>query len=334
MIIVPKEKPVIENLNSYYVDMWRMFEHFQKEISAGAVHCKSRLAEGVVFFDRDEVLSGSYEDKSTKLEGQSAVDRLTKDARSDSFAINVYEIDPEMIYFWANIPFAEVMYKDLSTEFTDLEALIAKMGDQQLTGYIDVAGASDKESGILFMHNGEIIGGSYAWGEGELNRSEESQKLLIRKTQDSGGVFNVSKIRFRSRPEAPLEKVSQAAPEPEVATDVITMLEELLVTLEKLVSSNKKIKKDFNSLLKKKFVEKADEVDEYVFLDPFAAEFEYFDNRISFVGNAADKDLVNGVVICARELSEELGLLSQLREAVAPWSEKYAADLKRLGASI
>jgi hypothetical protein len=358
MIIVPKEKPVIENLNSYYVDMARMFTHFQKEISAGAVHCKSRLAEGVVFFDKDEVLSGSFEDRTGKLDGMPAVEKLKQAATQESFVINIYEIDLEMIHFWANIPLAEIMYKDLSTEFTDFDALIAKMSEQKLTGYIDACGISEKDSGILFMRGGVIIGGSYAWGEGELSRSEESQKLLMQKIKESGGVFNVSRIHFakpakEKTPEpqpgrqaaVPVEPrpAPAAAPAPsrpaasgakENRGEILMVLQELLNTMEVLVESNKKIKRDFGSLLKKKFMEKADEGDEFMFLDPFAAEFEYFDKRISFVGCAGDKELVNGVVTSLRELADELGIRTQLREKASGWLSRNSALLKRLGVDL
>jgi hypothetical protein len=43
-----------------------------------------------------------------------------------------------------------------------------------------------------------------------------------------------------------------------------------------MIRSNKNIKEDFETLLKKKFVDKAAT---YAFLDPFAGEFSYKNNK-------------------------------------------------------
>ena len=52
MLVIPKEKPVVENLNSFYLDIRKLFEHYQGELGSGAVHFKSPSAEAVVFFDK------------------------------------------------------------------------------------------------------------------------------------------------------------------------------------------------------------------------------------------------------------------------------------------
>jgi len=156
MVIVPKEKAVIENLNSYYLDIKKLFEHCQGDLGSGAIHFKSPSSECAVFFDKDELLTGTFKDKRGEIVGKQAIDSLSKALVNENFAVNIYEIDPEKVYFWANIPNAERIYKDLSTEFTDLEGLIKKMSSEKLTGYIDVSINNGKEGGLIFFSNGEI----------------------------------------------------------------------------------------------------------------------------------------------------------------------------------
>ena len=68
------------------------------------------------------------------------------------------------------------------------------------------------------------------------------------------------------------------------------------------------MKADFSKILKKKFVENAEQ---YAFLDPFAAEFEYADQRIKFSGIATDQELIDGVTHSLTQLAQELGLVPQ-----------------------
>jgi hypothetical protein len=322
VIIVPKEKPAVENLNSYYLDLRKLIEHYQGEIGSACVHFQAPSAEGVIFFDKDDLLNGFFRDSEGESEGKAVIDRLVEAAGGHNFAISIYEIDPDKIYFWANIPAAEKIYKDLSAEFTDLEGLIKKMGSEKLTGFIDVSIGEGKEGGLIFFDNGEIIGGSFSWEKGELNHSKESKELLIQKTKELGGIFNVSRISLKKEGvEREPEDIEQDG-----TSNVLTMLEALLNVFERVITSNREIETNFNTLLKKKFMEKADE---FIFLDPFAAEFQYADQKITFTGDAGDEELVKGLTECVKEIAEGFGILSRFNDELGPWSEKYEKDLEK-----
>ena len=214
MIIIPKEKPVLENLNSYYLDIEKLLEHYQGELGSGGVHFRALSAEGVVFFDKDDLLNGFFRDAQGDFEGEAAIDHLIKAAGNNNFRISIYEIDADKVYFWANIPAAKVIYKNLSTEFTDLAGLVKKMSSERLTGHIDVSIGDGKEGGLIFLDHGKVIGGSYSWGKGGLNRSQKSVEALIRKTKEAGGVFHVSRIpspgkKMEREPEEADQKASR-----------------------------------------------------------------------------------------------------------------------------
>ena len=266
MIMIPRERPVLENLNSHYVDLPRLAEHCQGEFGSGCIHLKSLKTEGVIFFDDDAILNSVFQSNDEQFEGQNALDRLIEATNRQNFTIHVYEIEQRKIYFWANIPAAREIYKDLRTEFVDLEGLIREMNSERLTGYIDVSISDGKQTGLIFFDSGQIVGGSYSWEKGEPNNWRDSQELLIRKVKQSGGIFRVSKISFPKREDGSKsdEDVIRSS------RSTITMLEELMGIFERVVRSNKKIRQDFGTLLKRKFVQKAEE---YPFLDPFTAEF-------------------------------------------------------------
>jgi hypothetical protein len=320
MVVIPKRQPVLENLNIYYLDVRKLLEHFQGEIGSGGIYFKSHAAEGVIFFDQDQLVSGFFQDKEISISGNDAVERLLAAGDEYNFSVNIYQIGPEEVYFWASIPTAEKIYKNLSTEFTDLEGLIKKMSAEKMTGYIDVTIGGGEENGLIFLINGKNMGGSYSWGNGTPSPSKKNQNLLIQKTKERGGIFNVCRIPFKNtqtdrQPAALKQNKPQAA---------IVMMEALLSIFEKVVHNKRKKKADFQKLLKQKFVENADR---FSFLDPFAGEFEYAEQKITLSGRVSDRALVDGVVAVVNEMARELGLQSALIENLDSWSEEYADEL-------
>ena len=69
MLIVPKEKPLLENLNSYYLDISRLLEHYQGELVSGVFHFRSTSSEGAIFFENNVVLEGIYSNKNIDYAG-------------------------------------------------------------------------------------------------------------------------------------------------------------------------------------------------------------------------------------------------------------------------
>lgn len=326
MVIIPREKPVIQNLNSYYLHVGRLFEHYQGELGTGGVHFKSNLAEGMVFFDENNLLSGIFQDDTDEITGMEAIDRIKEASSRDNFVVAVYKVPPEKVYFWASLPNAEDVYKGLSSEFTDLEGLIKKMSSEKLTGYIDVALNRQGESGIIFFNMGEIIGSSCSWEKGKVVGLKENQDLLVVKSRESGGIFNVRKISLRKEQVSSAPAASEQEKEPPF--NALDMIQGLLVILENSIRSNKKIKADFDTILKRKFVEKAYDYD---FLDPFAAEFQYVKGKVIFTGNADHRRLVQGVIDSTMELADEHGIKDKLLDELTNWRKKYSKEIMRFG---
>ena len=330
MIIIPREKPAVQDLNSYYLKIDKLIEHFQGDLGTGGVYFKSPISEGVIFFDEDNLLNGYYKDKKVEFKGGAALRKIIETASKNNYSVTVYYILPERVYYWANLSNAEQLYSDLSSEFTDLEGLITKMENEKVTGYIDVKLNQNSGGGLLFIYNGEVIGGASAQGVDELDRSVEYRDDLIKRSREFGGIFNVKKIQLSKittlskssvlKASKPVLKSSKSPPPESKARPqkdpqrVLRMLQDLLVLLEKVVRSNKRIKVDFETLLNKQFVDK---VDQYDFLDPFAAEFRYSNGKETFKGKASQKELVASITECVKDMTSGLGMTAVFRKYLA-----------------
>jgi len=326
MILMPRERPVIQDLNSYYLDLERLVEHFQGQIGCGGVHLRSSSAEAALFFDETGIINGIHQSGQTLLRGQQAIDNVFQATKQDNFTVTVYRIAPVNVYFWASLSHAEPIYKDLSSEFTDLEALIKKMRHERLTGFIEVTIDRENESGLLFFNNGSLIESSCSWANGDCTPQNDQQRLSDM-SREIGGVFNVSRVMLA---EANHDAVAVASPSPPPATDTVdglAMAQELLAALETAVAQASRRKTDFDTLLRRKFIEKADF---YGFLDPFAGEFTYAGGQIRYTGNSDPAELCQAVAVCVRELTQQLGLNEAIRPELAAWRNKYAQQLETL----
>lgn len=340
MIIIPKEKPVVENLNSYYLRLDKLLEHYRGVLESGGIYFYSPTAEAVVFFDDENVLNGVYQDSSRQVQGQEAIDLVFKTASQSNFSVSIYRIQPDRLYFWANLVNSEDLYTGLSSEFADLEGLIKKMENENLTGYIDVQLNDQSDHGLLFFYNGEMLGGGSFQGKTGVDRSREYREELIKRCREQGGMFNVRKTELASPMlTKPAEELAPAGPGPEPVENkkqgdperVLQMLQALLALLEKEIRRNKKIRTDFETLLNRKFMEK---VDKYDFLDPFAADFRYSGGQLNFTGDAPHSLLVEGVVECVREMLADLGIGKNFRKALGSWNEEYGDEIRAFGIEI
>ena len=328
MIVTPKENPLIGPLNSYYVQIDRLIEHCQGEVGCGCLYVKATSSEGILFFDKDEILNGVFEQRGgEEIFGTDAIEALINSAESTNFSLSVFLLRAEDIYFWSTMPEAKRIYQDLTTEFTDLEGLIKKMKSEGLTGFIDVQIGKDKGGGLVFFNSGQVTGGSYSWGSGDNQRGENDQKQLIQLTKDHGGSFHVSRISLdenAKNADAPLDlDAEEVAEGPSLR--IVNAMGEMIAIFERTVRSSKHLDNDFMTVLNRKFVEKADR---FPFLDPFAAELKYDNQRIVIEGEVSDEELTSGLCESIRELAEELGVSKALKSNVVNWNKKYREEVE------
>lgn len=321
MVVFPREAPVIENLNSYYLDVPRLLEHYQGQLGSGVIDFRSSAVKGAVFFDKDGALGGVYESREERLLGKQAIERLLSATRSGNFTIGVFRVKGDEIYYWASLLSAERVYADLSAEFTDLEALIRKMSLEKLSGYIEILLGESEEGGRIFFRNGMILGGASLRGNGSLDQSREIREAIVQKARKPGWVFHVSRIAAAKR-EAEVAAPANPGQTPLGSTEA------LLAELEGLIQRKKSRKENFGTLLRKKFL---DLTETYPFLDPFAGEFIYEDHKIRFTGEESEARVVEGLLASLTSVAEESGVRREFEVSLEDWLKKHEATMRSSG---
>jgi hypothetical protein len=277
----------------------------------------------VIYFDKDNLLHGIFQDQKQELEGDSAINRLMDGIDKDEFTVNVYKIDQLIISLWAKMTSAAQVHMNWVKDLTHFKEILSKFSSKKSTGFLEISTGDGKTSGFLFFDDGRFIGGSYSWGNGKLDNSKESQNLLIQKALESEGTLRVMKLPSEILKNEREPTASNSGP----SAIVINMLEELLILLNLTISKNHKTKFTFDVSLKRKFLEKADK---YHFLDPFAGQMSFSDKKLSFAGDSTDRDLAAAILECVTELANELGVYEQFMKNTMSWARKYPKEVSRL----
>ena len=327
--VIPEAPPLLAGLNSYYVNVARLLEHFNESTFSGVIHFRSFQAEAVLFLDSDRILSSQYREENQSIDGREAVQRLLESTGQNNYTIDIVPFDPDKVHFWTSLKEVEVIHSGLSSEFTDLQALIKKMGNEHLTGYIEVS-RERSALGYIFFLNGEVVQDSYTIVDRGGRKQGLGTESLIEESRRESSMLSVARVKSGSH--APWEDLAQVPEEERTFSPrVLDMVQDLLITTQGLISRKKRSKESFETLFRRKCMQK---VTSYDFLDPFAAEFVFENNLVSFHERIPEEELVRGVCECVRELVAETGLSSELDQQLGPWRERFANEIARLELAV
>lgn len=188
-MLIPREQPYLEGLNSYYLHLEKFIEHLQGDIGSGAIHCVSSSLEMLTFFNEEEVISNMRKEKGGIVTPVPSFEIVRSRFYSGSFTVKVFYLDQNAIYYWAQMPPFQRAKATLRSTEIPLPDLIFRLRMKQFSGFIEVQLLKKSEGGVLFFHEGDRIGGSYSWGKGGMSTADEDYNTLLSKVQSGEGVF-------------------------------------------------------------------------------------------------------------------------------------------------
>ena len=188
-MLIPREKPYLEGLNSYYLHLEKFIEHMQGDIGSGGLYCKSPSLQMLIFFSENEIISSLVQENG----GQAAVTPFSEivnvSLHQANFSVTVYQLADHAIFFWAQLPSFQRAKSVLKSTEIPLPDLVFRLKQKQFSGFIDAQIVNKPEGGVLFFHEGKRIGGSYTWGKGGMSTADEDYNMLLSMMQSSEGIF-------------------------------------------------------------------------------------------------------------------------------------------------
>lgn len=328
-MILPKGEVVHENLRTAFVELDSFLQTLKEDNFTGYVQVSFWEYEGILFLEAGEIVNAFEEREGKRKGGEGAVENIIRQSQQKDGRINVYKLAPEMVTIFASTSMKEATYKDLSTEFTSLDKLIDKLGKESHSGYIEIILNDKKGGGIIFFQDGEVVEAvmsdeksSGVYGKDMLNK-------IIDDVQKKGATFNVYRVGLEGRTE-------RAEPaKPLDLPSVIEVMQELMRNIESSVDELSKRKGSFRDNFNQALVEKSED---YPFLDPFAAEFEYKKGKISFSGEVPAETFILGLRDCIDITLDKLDLnknknelYQEIRLALLPTISKLEEKIDNLG---
>ena len=132
---VPKDNAVLKGLNSYYVDLDKLLEFYKASMFSGCVYFKGHEVEAVVFLSNDLIQRVIFEENGVQLTDEVALQAITEKTANSNFLIDIYELSEEILKFCCNIPDAETLHSDISTEIVDIKQTAAETSGRQDNGF-------------------------------------------------------------------------------------------------------------------------------------------------------------------------------------------------------
>lgn len=345
---MPRGKPLYENLSTSFVLLDALVEHLCEGGFSGLIRLELENASGHILINRGWVCGATLEPRQAEPRS-SSISELAAAARGGRGRIEVYSYSADTADLVSSRMAAEPLYSRLSTDFADLERMIAKLSrERDREWFIEVRAASGKR-GIIHL-KGE---GRWAICMGEVEtEGEAALQELIRECKREGGELDVyfALPVIPEKATAPLEAVAEAPeelipPEPEfpeaaAEPDFEAHIEELAEgaaaqvearqlmgqiagTIEKAARSIEP-KDTFSIYLRAGQLKVADR---YPFLDPFGSEFEYAEGEVFFSGEASLEELIGGFSEALR-----LAVISVIEAATQParLRARIQEDLQKL----
>jgi hypothetical protein len=328
-MILPKGETVHENLRTAYVDLNSFLQTLKDDNFTGYLQLSFWDYEGILFLEAGEIVNAMEEVQGIRNGGEEAVGNIILKSKQGDGRINVYKLMPEMVTILASATMKEATYKDLSTEFTSLDKLLDKLNKENHSGYMDILLNDNQGKGIIFFQNGEIV---------EVVMSDEKSGLIYGKDKldniidgvlKKGATFNVYRAGLdNSGGPAILSKSLDLQ-------NVVDVIQEVVGIIESVVDSLANRTGMFLDNLKKAQVEKSED---FPFLDPFAAEFEYRNGIINFNGKIPAEVFILGIRDCLELALGKItlgmthdALYEKIRFALQPTMVKFKDKIDAFG---
>ncbi|NOQ40032.1 MAG: hypothetical protein GQ562_06900 [Anaerolineales bacterium] len=320
-MIIPKQEAVYQNLNTSFTNFSELLVDLKENSFTGCVQVSFWEYEGILLLDTGNIINAQEEINGNLISGQDAVKKVIAKAKDDDGAISVYALKGEMVTMLASVVKSVIIYENLSTDFTSLEALISKLQTEDHTGYVEVNFQESQQKGHIFLLAGRVIDTLLSTRGEEISGSNVLPRV-IDLASSMGATFNVYKAA-----------IEEALSESEIIR-VSIELPQLLEIWGAIIGAVEAVSDDlltdgvFLNTFKDTLVSIAND---YPFLDPFAAKFSYQDGTVSFSGEAKMDfsqgigDGLNGTVeILAEQAAlEGKDLFAPLRTALERVKTEY-----------
>jgi hypothetical protein len=346
-MLLPRDEPKYERLNTSFTNFGELLTELSNQRHTGYLKISFPGYEGIVLLESGAVVNAVQQIGERRMAGEEAMRDIGARARERNGSIGAYCLPGSVVSTLAMVVGAEPVHRDLSASFTSLERLIAKLQADRHTGYLEVTTAGDQCVGFVIVRAGEVVEAVLS-AEGQQMTGPHAVQRLVQIAPETGALFHLYRAtngtaqqvpaqatlsdptsRHQDHagmepPSAPQHDADDQADPAEVLRRSLEVWQEIMSRIEAVIDGCSS-KGTFSAAFKRSLVANSGA---YPFLDPFAAEFEYQDGRIRYLGTP-DHAFNSGLGLCLRETVRMLAGQLKQKNLVALIRTTLAAPIAR-----
>ncbi len=150
-MIVPRGKPVHENLSTSYVNVAALLADLQVNEFTGYVSVEFWGYSGYVFLSRGQIVNAYEVTETATLRERQALESLLSRAQARNGKVGFFQHPEEVIQAITGIIDGEPVHRDLSSDFTNLEKLVEKLIKSGAVWYVEVLFEQEQGGGIIYI---------------------------------------------------------------------------------------------------------------------------------------------------------------------------------------
>ena len=192
-MIFPKGKVRHQDLLTSYTDLPALLSTIKSESFSGTIEIEYPENKGVLFIDTGEAINAEVKvgADSKRMIGPEAVQYILALSKQKDGVLNVYQLLPEQTAIVASNLNHEIIFKELSTDFTRFDRLLLKLREEKHDGFIEVFTKDHQPMGVLFLHEGEPIEMFTTSASGPSVFGRKSIPMFVENSVKGGAVLNV-----------------------------------------------------------------------------------------------------------------------------------------------
>jgi len=199
-MIIPKGEVRHQNLLTTYTDLPALLSSLELEGFSGIIEVDFPDDRGAVFIDSGKVINAEAKtgDNSKRTLGPEAIQYLLSLSKQKEGVLNVYRLLPEHVAIVASNLQHEIIFKDLSTDFTRLDRLLMKLKEERHNGFIEILTKEHQAVGVLFLQEGEPADMFTTPASGPSVFGRKSIHTFVENAIKEGAIFNVYRGRGKN----------------------------------------------------------------------------------------------------------------------------------------
>ncbi len=156
MILLPRGKPVKENINTGKVNLADALGKMRQGKFTGYMRFDFPEGTGVFIYQEGRLISSLFENEREHLIAYDGISRTFDESLNGNGKLNIYRLSTELAYSIHTLLRGEVLHKGQDLQLIDIKSLLIRMREEKRSGCLRIY--SKEHIALIFYRDGSPLG--------------------------------------------------------------------------------------------------------------------------------------------------------------------------------